>query len=223
MESYDEFDDIFPWIKIIGIGSSGTSTLNHFGDVADDIFPARLIIADENDVANLQDFVVGTSWVFVIADVEDLNFAAQVAKTVEQSNLLITSLISCPTAADVRLANIPDNFGTWIILLEDNVPWLEDIFPDGNSKFEFVRNELLNNKILRQGWGVEDLRNGQDAYVKREHSKGNTDAKEAKKRFNILKPMLDIKVGDRIVIPRLSLRNNQKTSGKYFTTAAVRL
>lgn len=83
--------------------------------------------------------------------------------------------------------------------------------------FEFIRNELLNKKILRQGWGVEDLQNGQDAYVKREHSKGNTNAKEAKKRFNILKPMLDIKVGDRIVIPRLSLRNYQNASGKYFT------
>lgn len=76
---------------------------------------------------------------------------------------------------------------------------------------------MLNNKILRQGWGVEDLRNGQDAYVERQRSKGYTDAKEAKKRFNILKPMLDIDVGDRIVIPHLSLRNSQKTSGKYFT------
>lgn len=97
------------------------------------------------------------------------------------------------------------------------VPWSEDIFHDGTSKFEFVRDELLGKKILRQGWGVEDLRNGQDAYVNREHSKGYTDAKEAKKRFNILKPMLDIDVGDRIVIPRLSLRNSQRTSGKYFT------
>ena len=72
-------------------------------------------------------------------------------------------------------------------------------------------------KILRQGWGVEDLRNGQDAYVKREHSKGNTDAKEAKKRFNILKPMLDIDVDDRIVIPKLSLRDSENSPGKYFT------
>lgn len=103
------------------------------------------------------------------------------------------------------------------------VPWSEDIFPDGTSKFEFVRNELLGKKILRQGWGVEDLRNGQDAYVKREHSKGYTDAKEAKKRFNILKPMLNIDVDDRIVIPKLSLRDNENTPGKYFKTATVNL
>lgn len=101
------------------------------------------------------------------------------------------------------------------------VPYSTDRFTDGTSKFEFVRDELLGKKILRQGWGVEDLRNGQDAYVERQRSKGYTDAKEAKKRFNILKPMLDIDVGDRIVIPRLSLRNYQKTSGKYFTVVFV--
>ncbi len=97
------------------------------------------------------------------------------------------------------------------------VPLPEDIFSDGTSKFEFVRDELLNKKILRQGWGVEDLRKGEDAYVKRQRSKGNTDAKEAKKTFDMLTRMLNIEVGNLIVIPRLSLRNNQNTSGKYFT------
>ncbi|MBQ6296294.1 MAG: hypothetical protein IJK81_01115 [Selenomonadaceae bacterium] len=97
------------------------------------------------------------------------------------------------------------------------VPYSTDRFTDGTSMFEFVRDELLNKKILRQGWGVEDLRNGQNAYVERERSKGNTNYQEAVNRFNILKPMLDIEVGDRIVIPKLSLRDSESIPGKYFT------
>lgn len=54
-------------------------------------------------------------------DIEDLELAAQVTKIVEQSNLLITSLILCPSASDVRLADIPENFGTWVILPEDKI------------------------------------------------------------------------------------------------------
>ncbi len=97
------------------------------------------------------------------------------------------------------------------------VPLATDYFTDGTSKFEFVRNELLNEKILRQGWGVEDLRKGQTAYVERQRSKGNTNYQEAVNRFNILKPMLDIEAGDLIVIPKLSLRDSENTPGKYFT------
>lgn len=74
------------------------------------------------------------------------------------------------------------------------VPYSTDRFADGTSKFEFVRDELLNNKILRQGWGVEDLRKGQTAYVERERSKGNTNYQAAVNMFNTLKPMLDIEV-----------------------------
>ena len=121
----DEFrDKFFSGIKIVGIGATGANALNYFGDVADDIFPARLIIADKDaDLqAKISKFIIDeTCWMFVIADVEDLNFAAQVTKIIEQSNLLITSLILCPTASDVRLADIPDSFGTWIILPEDKI------------------------------------------------------------------------------------------------------
>ena len=41
------------------------------------------------------------------------------------------------------------------------VPLPEDFFNNGMSKFGFVRDELLNKKILRQGWGIEDLRKGE--------------------------------------------------------------
>lgn len=97
------------------------------------------------------------------------------------------------------------------------VPLATDHFTDGTSKFEFVRSELLDKNHLRQGWGVEDLRKGQSAYVERQRSKGNTNAQAAVNRFNILKPMLDIEVDDRIVIPKLSLRDSENTPGKYFT------
>ena len=97
------------------------------------------------------------------------------------------------------------------------VPYATDRFTNSTSKFEFIRNELLGKKILRQGWGIEDLRKGESSYVKEWIRIGWVDSAAAKKRFNILKPMLDIKFGDFIVIPRLSLRNNQNTSGKYFT------
>ena len=96
------------------------------------------------------------------------------------------------------------------------VPLPEDFFYDGMSKFEFVRDELLSKKILRQGWGIEDLRSGESAYVARCVSLGGTDS-EAKKRFNILKPMLNIDVGDKIVIPKLSIRSGETKHGKYFT------
>ena len=97
------------------------------------------------------------------------------------------------------------------------VPYATDRFTNGTSKFEFIRNELLGKKILRQGWGIEDLRNGQNAYVERERSKGNTNYQDAVNKFGNLKVMLDIEVGDLIVIPKLSLRDNQNTPGKYFT------
>lgn len=128
---YDESLDGFISIKIIGIGASGVSALNYFSDVGHDIFPARFIVSDENDVDGLQAFVNGCDWLFVIMDVEDLELAAQVAKIIEKTKPpksplgyqfpLTTFLILCPTAADVRLADIPDNFGTWVVLPKDKI------------------------------------------------------------------------------------------------------
>ena len=118
-------------IKIIGIGSSGTSVLNYFSDVGHDIFPERFIVSDENDVDGLQAFVDDCDWLFVIMDVKDLELAKKVANIIEKSkppkNLLgyqfpiTTFLILCPTADDVRLADIPENFCTWIILLKNKI------------------------------------------------------------------------------------------------------
>ena len=131
MEIYefdDESLDDFISIKIIGIGASGASALNYFSDVGHDIFPARLIVSDENDVADLQDFVDHCDWLFVIMDLEDLELAEKVAKTIKITKTalgyqfpMVTFLMLYPTADDDRLADIPAEFGTWIILPEDKI------------------------------------------------------------------------------------------------------
>ena len=124
MDAYDPEYDFFPCINILGIGATGANALNYFGEVADELFPARLVISDKDaDLqAQISDFIIDeTIWLFVIADVEDLELAAQVAKIIEDSKLLVTFLILCPSAADARLADIPKNFGTWIILPEDKI------------------------------------------------------------------------------------------------------
>lgn len=127
----DEELDSFISIKIIGIGASGASASNYFIEVGNDFFPERLIVSDENDVADLQEKIARVNWLFVIMDIEDLELAEKVAKIIEKTKTpmnqlgyqfpLITFLILCPTAEDVRLADIPDNFSTWIILPEDKI------------------------------------------------------------------------------------------------------
>ena len=50
-------------------------------------------------------------------DIEDLELAEKVAKIIEESRIFLTTFgILCPSAADIRLSDIPKNFGTWIIL-----------------------------------------------------------------------------------------------------------
>ena len=93
------------------------------------------------------------------------------------------------------------------------VPRPDEYFSDGNRKFKFVRDELINNHILRQGWGIEDLRKGTAAYA----GKWPWSPANPNRRFTILKPMLEIKVDDPIVIPKLSIRNGETECGRYFT------
>jgi cell division GTPase FtsZ len=155
----------------VGIGETGASALDYFGKVADDIFPDRLIISDKDAnsqnpfalLATISHFVIGTSWLFVIMDVEDLGLAKKVAKIVESSkNLssapsydefklpLVTFLILCPTAADVRLADIPAEFGTWIILPEDKIA------ETGLTKNEAIYravNMMTSTASLTKAWG----------------------------------------------------------------------
>ena len=126
MESYGYYDEVFPaGIKIIGIGVTGASALAYFDDVAGDVFPERLIISGKDDVDDsrdkISDLIAGCAWLFVITDIDDLEVAAQFAASIKESKALLTFLILCPSAEDVRLANIPESFGTWIILPEDKI------------------------------------------------------------------------------------------------------
>ena len=129
MEFYvDEYPDSFISIKIIGIGASGESASNYFSGVGNELFPERLIVSDKDDIADLQVKIADVDWLFMITDVEDLELAEKVDKIIEKTKTslgyqfpLITFLILCSSADDVRLADIPDSFGTWIVLPEDKV------------------------------------------------------------------------------------------------------
>ena len=84
------------------------------------LFPIKKFLTDSR--AEILKFVTDAYWLFAVADVDDLELAAQVAACIEQPNYkLKTFLILCPTADDVRLADIPDNFGTWVILPKDKI------------------------------------------------------------------------------------------------------
>lgn len=96
------------------------------------------------------------------------------------------------------------------------VPRLLDYFVDGTWQFKFVRDELLKKNILRQGWSFEDLRKGFHAYAAA-WKKLDLASGTPKTRFRILEPMLNIAVGDPIVIPKLSVRPTDTGIGKYFT------
>ena len=119
-------EDMFPCIKVIGVGATGAKALSYLKDAdTDDVFDT-LTISDKNFVVESDP---KTDWLFVIADIDDLELAAQVAKSVENYGKnydgftlpLITFLILCPSAEDTRLADIPAGFGTWIILPKDKI------------------------------------------------------------------------------------------------------
>ena len=75
--------------------------------------------------------------------------------------------------------------------------------------FEFVRRELLNRHILRQGWGEFSIFDGEG--IERLHGE---------KRLRILKPMVLIKEGDILIVPRIEREDYQsfaivRALGKY--------
>ena len=134
MWEYDEYayDESLIWsVMIVGICETGASALKYFCDVGNDILPERLLIFGKDDIENSWDtisnsFADDLSWLFVITDIEHLEVAEMLVKGVEeQKNSAgfpsVTILILCPSVDDVRLADIPENFGTWIILPEDKI------------------------------------------------------------------------------------------------------
>ena len=146
MEIY-EYDDecLAPSIsaKFIGIGVAGASVSDYFSEVGNDLFPERLIVSNKDDVAGLQAKIARVDYLFVIMDIEDLELAAKVAKSIEKRKTtlgyqfpLTTFGILCPSAADARLADIPKNFDTWIIFPKDKI-----------AECGLTSNELINRTI----------------------------------------------------------------------------
>lgn len=111
-------DISFSWIKIAGVGAAGTNALSYCKNVDKNNFFFETL-AVTNDATEIPNFKA--DWLFMIADIDDLTLAAQVVECVKDSRTLITSLILCPTAQDARLADIPESFGTWIILPKDKI------------------------------------------------------------------------------------------------------
>lgn len=89
--------------------------------------------------------------------------------------------------------------------------------PAINEAFNDIRNELLEGR-LRQGWGCPgfDLRNGRESFVDAWEKAGWNDKIDAPRRYAILSPLLNIKCGDIIIVPKLTL-NNQSGVGQYFS------
>lgn len=111
-------DISFSWIKIAGVGAAGTNALSYCKNVnKNNFFFETLAVTDAaTEIPNFK-----ADWMFMIADINDLTLATQVVERVKDSRTLITSLILCPTAQDARLADIPESFGTWIILPKDKI------------------------------------------------------------------------------------------------------
>ena len=87
-------------------------------------------------------------------------------------------------------------------------------YTDDPVEFPIVREEFMKKHKIRQGWGLPgmDMRNGLDRYSEVWPWKWG-DMAACKSRFGILKLMLDIRTGDRVVIPKMdiysdSLNNN---------------
>ena len=121
-----DFDDSFPWLRLIGVGEVGAKAVSYFKAADNDNVFGTLAVPDKKFLVDSRDeilkFIADAYWLFAVADVDDLEIAAQVAACIEQPNYkLKTFLILCPTADDVRLADIPDNFGTWVILPKDKI------------------------------------------------------------------------------------------------------
>ena len=140
---YDEEFDQSISAKFIGIGETGASASDYFGEVGNDLFPERLIVSNKDDVAGLQAKIARVDYLFVIMDIEDLELAAKVAKSIEKRKTtlgyqfpLTTFGILCPSAADARLADIPKNFDTWIIFPKDKI-----------AECGLTSNELINRTI----------------------------------------------------------------------------
>ena len=94
----------------------------------------------------------------------------------------------------------------------------------GDAYLNYVRRWLIEKHQTCNGWGGEgmDLLNGLNAFVKGYIAKGwdpnenyNSWRIGARRRFKVLKKLLNVKPGDRVIIPRLSV--DTPGEGSHFT------
>ncbi len=98
----------------------------------------------------------------------------------------------------------------------------------GDAYLNYVRRWLIEKHQTCNGWGGEgmDLLKGLNAFVKGYIAKGwdpneNYDSWRigAQRRFKVLKKFLNVKPGDRVIIPRLSV--DTPGEGSHFTICTV--
>jgi len=85
---------------------------------------------------------------------------------------------------------------------------------DNNGYLDFIFDEFWNNRVLRQGWGIENLNLNQKikSWIENYMLSGkiywneDIDCNHAKGRWNILNRMTKIKENDIILIPKTSSR-----------------
>ena len=70
---------------------------------------------------------------------------------------------------------------------------------DYGDCYDLIKKELLEHKVLRQGWGFDgmDLRNGEGIFAQTWDN--------GERRCRIISPMLNINPGDIIIIPKLNI------------------
>ena len=90
---------------------------------------------------------------------------------------------------------------------------------DYGACYDLIKKELLEHKVLRQGWGFDnmDIRNGEDAFVQTWNEYG-------KSRYAIISNMLNMNPGDIIVVPKLdtdSPLGDWKTSYRWARTFTI--
>ena len=101
--------------------------------------------------AEIKNFISICDWLFVIADVENLNLARKIETA---ANCLVTNIFFCPTADDVKITELEKIFGTMIILPEDKI-----------SETKFEKSELVSEIITMSINLIQDICVEQTALV----------------------------------------------------------
>lgn len=85
-----------------------------------------------------------------------------------------------------------------------------------------LKEEILKGR-LRQGWGAEgfDLTRGEDSYVQAYKAEWGSEESDIRKRYRYLQPMLNMEIGDLIVIPKMDITNKKTYLPNVFTIAEV--